>query len=321
MKPAVVLAADQLDDATAADVAAACAGWTSSYQRVPQTMNRDDIAALLDVTDILVGWTDPMLLRESRVSTYLCGSAGFDAYVGVGLDRKVGFRLTNAAGVMAGTIAEHCLALMFALVRELPTILDQQRRRHYERRWQAREVAGATACIVGLGVAGTALAQRCRALGMRTTGVCRAPDSHRGVTDVLHQIDSLSEAVCDADHVFSLLPGGAATRHVFDARIFTNMKRGACYYAAGRGSVTDQAALIDALAEGRLGGAGIDVFAHEPLHEASPLWTMPNVIVSPHSAGLSMSLNGRLAALFVDNLDRLRSAQPLRNEIAPSQLV
>ena len=320
MKPAIVLAADQLDDAAAADVAAACDDWAASFRRVSQTLPRGEMAALLDATDVLVGWTDPSLLRESRVSTYLCGSAGFDAYVGIGLDRKPGFRLTNAAGVMAGTIAEHCIALMFALVRELPTILDQQRRRQYERRWQARELGGSTACIVGLGAAGTALARLCRGVGMRTIGVCRTPDSHRGVTDVLHGIDALPEAVTHADHVVSLLPGGPATRNVFNARIFSRMKRGACYYAAGRGSVTDEDALIAALANGPLAGAGIDVFAQEPLHDASPLWTMPNVIVSPHSAGLSMSLNRRLAALFVDNLNRLRFGQPLCHEIAPRQL-
>ena len=318
-QPHVVLSADQLDATNAARVAEACEGW-ATFQRIEQALPRPELIALLARTDIVTGWVPADTLLPSAVSTYLCGSAGYDAYVGIGVDRKPGFRLTNAAGIMTIPIAEHCLTLMLALTRQIPQILDQQRRKHYERRWAAGEVFGGTACIVGLGGVGTELAKRCRGLGLSTIGVARDLARHEGVTDVLFPASALAAAVAEADHVFAVLPGGPATKHLFNEAIFAAMKRGARFYTAARGSVTDEAALIAALSSGHLGGAGIDVFAREPLSEDSPLWEMPNVIVSPHSAGLSYRLNERLADLFVRNLGNIRTGQPLVNEILPTQL-
>jgi len=318
-KPHVVLSADQLDSVSAVRVAAACAGW-ATFERVAQDFPAPELAELLNRTEIVVGWVPANLLRPSAVSTYLCGSAGYDAYVAVGLDKKPDFRLTNAAGIMTIPIAEHCLTLMLALTRQLPVIIDQQRRKHYERRWDAGEVFGTTACIVGLGGVGNELAKRCRALGMRTLGVCRDPSRHAGAVDVLFSDRELKSAVAEADHVFAVLPGGPATKHLFNADVFRSMKRGARFYTASRGSVTDEAALIEALVSGHLGGAGVDVFAREPLSPESPLWEMGNVIVSPHSAGLSSRLNGRLADLFVENLQRIQAGTSLVNEISPDRL-
>lgn len=317
--PHIVLSADQLDDTSAARVAAACEGW-ASFERISQDIPKSVLNALLEKTQIVVGWVPADTLLPSAVSTYLCGSAGYDAYVAIGLDGKAGFRLTNAAGIMTIPIAEHCLALMLALTRQLPRIFEQQRQKHYERRWSAGEVYGATACIVGLGGVGTELAKRCRVMGMRTLGVCRQPNLHPDTVDQVFASDELSSAVAEADHVFAVLPGGPATRHLFNAELFGNMKRGARFYTASRGSVTDEAALIDALVSGHLGGAGVDVFAQEPLCPDSPLWTMPNVIVSPHSAGLSEKLNDRLADLFIRNIEHLRLGKPLANEIPHAQL-
>ncbi|OAM87714.1 D-2-hydroxyacid dehydrogenase [Termitidicoccus mucosus] len=319
MRPLVLLSADQLGETHAQQIAVACSGW-ADFRRIPQDLPDAELVPLLARAKILAGWTPPALLPGSALEAYLCGSAGYDAYIGLGLDRKPGFRLANAAAIMAPVIAEHCLALMFALARQLPAILDQQRRRHYERRWHAGEVTGSTACIVGLGGSGTELAWRCRALGLRTIGVCRTPANHGGVTDALLPMDGLPSAVALADHIFVLLPGGAATRRVFGETIFARARRGACFYTASRGSVTDEAALVRALAGGRVAGAGVDVFEREPLPAESPLWTLPNVIVSPHSAGLSTKLNDRLAALFSENLLRLRDGRALKNQIPPAQL-
>lgn len=317
--PHIVLSADQLDDTNAARVAAACEDW-ATFERIPQELPRLKLTALLAKTQTVIGWVPADSLMQSAVSTYLCGSAGYDAYMAIGLDKKIGFRLTNAAGIMTIPISEHCIALMLALTRQLPQIFEQQRQKHYERRWSAGEVFGTTACIVGLGGVGTELAKRCRVMGMRTFGVCRHPDRHAGVVDQIFASEKLQSAVAEADHVFAVLPGGPATRHLFDAEVFRCMKRGARFYTASRGSVTDEAALIDALACGRLGGAGVDVFAKEPLSPGSPLWAMPNVIVSPHSAGLSERLNERLADIFIRNLENLRAGRPLANEVPPTQL-
>lgn len=320
MRPAVFLSADQLEERHAREIERACAGWTETFRRIPQSLPRAELVEMLAHTNVVIGWTVPDLLLPSAVSTYLCGSAGYDAYIGIGLGGKAGFRLTNAAGVMTVPIAEHCLALMFALTRQLPVIFEQQIRRHYERRWNAEEVCGTKACIVGLGGVGTELARRCRALGLHTVGVGRTPARHAGVTDELFGMAALDDALADAGHVFCVLPGGPETRGVFNAARFARMKRGARYYTASRGSVTDEEALIDALRSGHLAGAGVDVFAQEPLPVASALWTLPNVIVSPHSAGLSTKLNDRLTALFVENLKRLHDGRALANQIPAEAL-
>lgn len=315
----IVLSADQLGSEHGERIAATCEGW-ATYERIPQDLERAALTDLLGRTQILVGWTVPELLLPSAVETYLCGSAGYDAYVGIGLDRKPGFRLTNGANIMGTPIAEHCMALMLALVRQIPTILDQQRRHHYERRWKAGEVLGQTACIVGLGGVGTELARRCQAFGIRTVGVCRTPSRHAGAADRVLATEDLPEAVKDADHVFAVLPGGPATRGMFNREFFARMKPGAYFYTAARGSVTDEEALIKALQSGHLAGAGVDVFAREPLSAQSPLWDLPNVIVSPHSAGLSDRLNDKLTHLFVRNLERVRDGKPLINEISAGQI-
>lgn len=314
MKPHVVISADQLSEEDVNAIGRACEGW-ATWERLSQGVTGESLQQTLARANIVVGWTATEALLASPVTHYLCGSAGYDAYQNRGLSRKPGFHLTHAGDIMGVTIAEHCLALMFALTRQLHVIFRQQSERHYERLWKAHEVNGSTVCIVGLGSTGTALAQRCRALGQSVIGVARNPANHKGKADMLFPAEQLSEAVREADHVFAVLPGGSETRHLFCAKIFTAMKPGAYFYSASRGSVTCEDDLISALQSGHLGGAALDVFAVEPLPDESPLWTLPNVIVSPHSAGLSNRLNERLTTLFIDNLIRLRDSQPLKNRL------
>lgn len=310
----IVVSADQFSPSHVARIAAAVAGW-GSCERVSQYSTSDAVCRALAEADIVVGWTSAAQLLASRASLYLCGSAGMDACLGAGLERKANFRACSAGSVMAVTIAEHVLALMLALARQIPQILQQQRERRWERRWQAGELCGSTACIVGLGGSGTELARRCRVLGLRTIGVRRDGGPAHPEVDRTFPVSRLSEAVREADHVVAVLPGGPHTRRLFDAAILDAMKPGACFYSAARGSVTDEAALVERLQSGRLGGAALDVFADEPLPAASPLWSLPNVIVSPHSAGLSARLSDRLCDLMCENLRRHRSGEPLRNEI------
>jgi phosphoglycerate dehydrogenase-like enzyme len=313
----VTLRADNLSHSDVDLISAACAGW-GRLTRVGESDPRAAEGVL--AADVVVGWADPALLRDGRAATYLCGSAGIDAYVGHGLGDKPNFRMTNAAGTMGVTIAEHCLAMMFTLTRQMHVILRQQDARRFERRWHGDEVAGSRACIVGLGGSGTELARRLAALDVGVAGVRRRADVPHPFVRRLYPPDRLADAVADADHVFCLLPGGPATRRTFDASAFAAMKPGARFYSASRGSVTDEAALAAALRSGHLAGAALDVFEREPLPADSPLWAMDNVIVSPHSAGHSNRLAGRLAELFADNLHNLRDGRPLRNSVDPSLL-
>lgn len=313
-RPRIVLSADQLGEKYIATIGASLEAW-ADWRCVPQNSPDDQLAAEITAADVVVGWAPTPLLRDGKTSVYLCGSNGIDAYVGHGLGTKENFQLCNAGDIMSVPIAEHCFAMMLAAARELPTIFRQQAGKHWERRWFARELNGDTVCIVGLGGSGSALAQRCRAFGMRVIGVRRNTKKPVDGVDVIYPPDALGEAVAEADHVAVALPGGPTTRHTFNDAIFERMKPTAWFYSISRGSVTDEEALCRALTSGKIAGAGLDVYETEPLPLSSPLWQMPNVIVSPHSAGLSDRLSDRLTALFIDNLDRLRRGEPLLNRI------
>lgn len=312
--PLVLISADQLSDQHCERISAAVDGW-GRCERIAQTSPElDGRASAVTEADIVVGWAAAEQLAAGRAHLYLCGSAGLDGYVRRGLEGKSGFRICSAGTVMSATIAEHLLALMLALARELPQVLCQQRERRWERRWMARDLAGSTVCIVGLGGSGTELAKRCQAFGMKVVGVRREATSHPHA-DAVFPLARLRKAVALADHVVAAVPGGPHTRHLFNAAVFDAMKPGACFFTAARGSVTDEAALIARLRSGHLGGAGLDVFAEEPLPAASAFWDLPNVIVSPHSAGLSNRLSDRLCDLMVENLGRYRRGEPLRYEV------
>lgn len=317
MKPRIVVTADSLKEIDLQTIREAAGEW-GDVQRLPQEgpQTRDAVMT----ADIVIGWAHAEWLRDGKPSVYLCGSAGIDAYVGKGLDGKPGFAMTNAAGVMSITIAEHCVAMMLAVVRQFPQMVRQQVQKHYARRWHGGEVTGTTACIVAYGASGGELAKRLVGLGLTVTGVRRQTGPAPGGVARMYSVDAIDTALAEADHVFCLLPGGEPTRHFFNADRFSQMKRGSFFYNASRGSVADQAALIESLKSGHLAGAGLDVFDPEPLETESPLWELPNVLITHHSAGHSAMLAGRLARLFANNLQNLRAGRPLENQVALKSL-
>lgn len=294
------------------------AGW-ADIQRIPEVRSMPSREVL--EADVIVGWASPQELLAGRAKVYLCGSAGLDAYIGIGLEKKPGFRICNAADLMSESIAEHLLALMLAFSRDLPQIQRQQQGQVWERRWGSKELRGTTVCLVGLGNSGSALAKKCAALGMRVVGVRRSNRRDHPHVPTVYPAEEILGAVADADHVVAVIPGGAATKHLFNEEFFSRMKPGSFFYSASRGSVTDENALLSSLKSGHLGGAGLDVFAQEPLPAGHPFWNLPNVIVSPHSAGLSCRLFERLAGLMRTNLDHLRHGRPLLNEVDLAQAV
>jgi len=159
------------------------------------------------------------------------------------------------------------------------------------------------------------LARRCAGLGMNVIGVRKRAGKPHSIVERVYASTSLAEAIAEADHVVAVLPGGPETHRLFDRKIFAAMKPGARFYTISRGSVTDEAALIESLQSGHLGGAGLDVVEREPLPKVSPLWAMPNVIITPHCGGLSAKLNDRLCDLFIENFRRLKGGEPLLNVV------
>jgi phosphoglycerate dehydrogenase-like enzyme len=227
--------------------------------------------------------------------------------------------VTSGAGVHAGPLAEFALFGMLAFAKGLPRILADQRARRW-RHHPVAELSGRTLLIVGLGQIGAEVARLAAAFGMRVIGLNRTGSGDHPYVEELDRIDALGDRLPEADAIVISLPLTPQTTGLLDATAIGRIKPGATLVNVGRGGVLDEPALIDALRSDRLAGAALDVFATEPLAADSPLWELPNVLVSPHTAGLSVHENERLVSLFVENLRRYLRGEDLVNRVDPQLL-
>lgn len=222
--------------------------------------------------------------------------------------------LTNGRGVYAVPIAEHVLGTMLALALDIPALV----RRQGLREWRAPgtvELLSSTAVIVGLGGIGREVARRCRAFGMRVLATRGHPENPDPDADRVYAADALADILPLADWLIVSAPATPETRHIVGAAELAALPPGARLVNIARGSLVDERALIAALREGRLAGAALDVFETEPLPTESPLWGMPNVIISPHNAGASPRSLQRTLDLFLENLHRFLAGEPLKNVV------
>ena len=217
---------------------------------------------------------------------------------------------------MGIAVAEHAVAMMLALARRLPRHVRDMDERRWQRQPVYQELTGTTVCVVGLGDIGTEIARRCLGLGMKVTGVRRDAARGHDLVSTVYPLDRLAEALAEADHVVLAIPATRETEGLLDRAMLATMRPGACLYNVSRGSLVDEGALLDAIEAGHLAGAGLDVFAQEPLPADSPFWELENVIVTPHAAGRSVREFDRLCALFVANLGRYRRGEPLANAVS-----
>jgi phosphoglycerate dehydrogenase-like enzyme len=239
-------------------------------------------------------------------------SAGTDHPVFTAI-RGRGVTITNGSGASAPSIAQTVLLYLLALSRDLPALGRAQAAREWVT-VRAHDLHGMRVGIVGLGAIGAEVARLADAFGMEVIGLRRSPRGDEGCetwTD-----DRLGELLGWADAVVVTAPLTDDTRGMFDADAFAAMRRGAWFVNVGRGEIVDEQALIDALAGGQLGGAGLDVFATEPLPAESPLWTLPNVIVTPHASGDTDRSDQRAIDIFFDNLRRHAAGDELNNVTA-----
>jgi len=222
--------------------------------------------------------------------------------------------LTNARGVYDRSVAEMVLAYMLLVVKELPRF----QRLQAEHRWEKaslREMEGLTVGLVGFGGIGQQVAAWAQPLGMRIIATRRHPRDESPLADLVLLPDHLPELLAQSDLVVVTLPLTPQTYNLIDARALAQMKPDAWLINVARGGLVDEEALAWALQEGRLGGACLDVFEEEPLPEGSPLWDLPNVILTPHTSGLSPRLHERSVDLFLENLGRYMAGKPLRNVV------
>lgn len=222
--------------------------------------------------------------------------------------------VTNSRGVFDEPIAEYVLGLVLAFAKDLGTTVRLQG----ERRWRHREterITGARALVVGTGPIGRAIARRLSAAGLAVCGAGRTAREGDPDFGVVRSVEWLGEALAEADYVVLAAPLTAQTRGMIDAAALDRMRPSARLINVGRGALVAEPDLVKALAAGRIAGAALDVFEDEPLPPSSPLWDMPNVIVSPHMSGDVVGWRDELVHLFTENLGRYVSGRPLRNVV------
>ena len=225
--------------------------------------------------------------------------------------------IASASGVHAVPLAEWSMLGILALTKDLPRL----RRDAAERRWghyPVAELPGKTLLVVGVGEIGREVARLGKSFGMRVIGVKRDPTEPTPHVDELHGPDRLRDLAATADAIVITLPLTDETRGLIDRDTISRMREETILVNVGRGGVIDEDALIEALQAGRIRGAALDVFAEEPLPAASPLWELENVIVSPHTAALSVQENERIVELFAENLRRYLHGEELLSRVRPA---
>ena len=222
--------------------------------------------------------------------------------------------ITTASGVHRRPLAEFVIMAMLMHYKGAMRMIETQPRRHWER-YAGTDLEGRTLAIVGLGRVGAEIARMCRALGMIVIGsdLRSAPD----IVDRYYELDRLPAMLRQADVLVLMVPHTPQTEKMIGAKELAALPRGSYFINTARGAVVDEPALVEALRSGHLGGAALDVFAEEPLPPGSPLWGMPNVLISPHSASTSDRENRRITDLFCENLRRYLAGEQLQNVLNP----
>jgi len=268
----------------------------------------------IEEAEIIVGEpTHEELAQAKKLKWLQMTWAGADRYIDCFPENVI---LTTASGAFGETIAEHALAMLFSLCRRLPAYT---RRNDWEDLGCEKQVSGATALIYGAGDIGTVIAKRLKLLGVRTIGVCRDLRSKREGFDGRTNLENAAAFLPEADFVLCALPHNEQTKGYFNEERLRLMKDDAILVNVGRGSLIDTDALELLLSEGKFFGVGLDVVTPEPLPREHKLWTMDNVIITPHVAGVSMGhlqdTEDRIWKICTENLKKYLEEKPLRNVV------
>jgi len=271
---------------------------------------------LLHDAEVIVGFPKPEeLIHAVRLQWLQTPSSGVGQY----LDRRLfagrDVIITNAKGTYGPAIADHVMAMIIGFNHHLFRYHDQMKDQIWERYVPARDLTESTILIIGFGDIGTNLAERAKAHGLHTVVVKRTEAMKPDYVDELYRYDALDDLLKYADHVVLCAASTEETEQLMNASRLSLMRPSAYLYNVGRGSLIDEEALIEALRGGTIAGAGLDVTTVEPLPPDSPLWTLANVLITPHASGLSHSNSGMIFALFMENLRRYRAGSAMRNPV------
>lgn len=295
-------------------------------EELPRQLPGDDVTVLGDGDDVSAaaaaecaigtnqGQRVAALLRAApKLRWYHSIGAGVEGLVGVSELRNGRVTLTNNSGSYDVQIAEHVIALVLAASKRLHLYRDQQSRQQWKEH-RHDELRDATMVVYGVGSIGAEAARLAAGLGMKVIGVRRRAGAVPGVSRIVPP-EQLADAAAEADYVVIAAPLTPATNGAISREVIGRMKKTAWIVNIARGAIVDEDALVEALRAGRLGGAGLDAFTAEPLPKDHPLWSLDNVIVTPHSSNSSPRLRERTYALFAENLRRFKSGEDLLNVV------
>jgi phosphoglycerate dehydrogenase-like enzyme len=287
--------------------------------RLLVTEDREEMEAALDDVEVAAcQFPRDLLLRAPNLRWYQQWGAGADWLLRHPEVADLDFVLTNASGVHPIQITEHIFAMLLAFARRLCRAVRAQERHEwlgYGSQRDVFELYGKTMALVGVGAIGARTAEVAAVFGMRVLGVRRDPAIGAPGVEAMFGSDQLLDVLPEADFVVITAPLTDETRGMIGERELRAMKPSTYIVNIGRGGIIDEGALIRALQEGWIAGAGLDVFEEEPLPKTSPLWDMENVIVTGHYAGATPHYDERAMAIFLDNLRRYKAGEPLRNVV------
>ncbi len=282
---------------------------------------RDDEQAL-DGADVMIGWSlPPEHLRAVKSLRWIYSiTAAIDQFLYPELISSE-VALTNAGRVHGPVVAEHAIAMLLALAKRLPAAVRYQDRRKWamEAIWKEqprpREVRGANLVVVGLGSIGAEVASMAAALKMNVIGVREHPERGAAGAHEIVGYDAFDTAIARADFVVLAAPLTERTHHLIDTRRLQLFKPTAFLINVSRGALVDEGALVKTLRDRKIAGAALDVFEQEPLSRWSPLWKMPRVLITPHTAFLTENVWHRHYEVFAKNLKRYLAGQPLEGVV------
>lgn len=285
--------------------------------RIVKAFTPEEVAQEITDAEVFYGFPTSDLLREAKALRWIqAPSAGVNFLQHLPELVESDIVLTNTRGAHGPSIGEHTFALLFALTRHIPQAAQAQR----EHRWAwsdlyhtGHEIWGRTMGIVGYGAIGRAVAQRARGFDMEVLAVDPHPEAGAPFVDEAWGMDRLPELLAQSDVVVVAAPLTKESYHLIDADALARMKSTAYLIVVSRGGIVEENALVAALQEGRLAGAGLDVTEVEPLAADSPLWNAPNLVITPHIAGDSSEKERRCIEVLCENLQRYSRGETLRN--------
>jgi len=285
------------------------------------TNDKEEIAKVIADVEIVAGYIPrDLTTKATSLRWYQQWGAGADWLAKHPEVAAMDFTLTSASGVHAVPISEHIFAFLLGHARLFRPALEAQMRGEWasneaEIKQHSVELAHSTMLLIGVGAIGERTAKIAAAHEMEVIGLRRDPSI--GCPHIERMVSSteLLTVLPEADFVVITAPLTAETKHMFNADAFAAMKSSAYIVNIGRGGIIDEQALVSALQNGSISGAGLDVFEQEPLPADSPLWSMQNVMITAHYSGLTPNYDSRAFEILLDNLRRYQSNQPLRNVV------